>query len=59
MTAFARELRRHVFEWCSARHTIECKLNYSPLLILFERGENVSLRAAHGGQLRLPAAASA
>jgi hypothetical protein len=58
-SAFACEPRRHVFEWCSARDTIEYKLHYSPLLILLECDENVSLRASHGGQLRLPAATSA
>ena len=58
-SAFACEPGRHVFEWCSAHHAIECKLDYSPLLILLEQDDNVSLRASHGGQLLLPAAASA
>jgi hypothetical protein len=58
-SAFACEPRRHVFEWRAACYTIKCKLHYSPLFILLERDENVSLRASHGGQLLLPAAASA
>lgn len=58
-SAFAYQPRRHVLEHRSARLTIERKLDHSPLLILLQRDKNFSLRASHGGQLRLPAAASA
>ena len=58
-SAFAYEPRSHVHERCSARPAIEGKREYSPLLILLEQYANVGLRTSHGGQLRLPAAASA
>lgn len=52
-SAFAGKFGRHVFERCSARHTVAC--SYSPLYKLLERDENIILPATHGGQLLLPA----
>lgn len=57
-SAFAYERRRHVFERCYARHTIECTPNCSPLHILLERDADVILQATHSRQLLLPADAS-